>query len=285
MKTYSHEYKLVPLESLFVDYHTDFEGQTIIPDDVHRAYQRNRRSVEDKIVDNGLNPDLFGALMVNARGKGKYAVVDGGTRFRAASRLAEGNGKVEVPCLVYKWSLEQEIENYIELNSVRLGIGSVDKFLAMVRLGNPEAIAINQLLREETGKEIAPSGFQCVYQIERAYRFDEGETLRSSLRVIRELGWLTQPKGMTQYIIGGVSGVLELGAKETRAVTQWRTLGTPSEVIDEGRRLSRLHASVGYGGGSRSMAKAVAIHLGKKYNTNLRTGRLDMTGLIGENGD
>jgi hypothetical protein len=241
--------------------------------------------VENKIVDDGINPDLFGALITNNRFDGRYAIVDGGTRYRALTRLAESNGKVKVPCLVHHWSLEEEIANYVELNSVRLGLGAVDKFVAKVRLGKPDPIAINQLLREETGKEISPNGFQCVYQIERAYEFDGGETLRASLQTIRELGWLAQPKGMTQYIVGGVAEVFQLGAKEKRAVTQWSSLGTPSDIIDEGRKLSRLYTTVGYGGGSRSMAKAVAIYLGKAYNKNLRSGKLELGDLLGENGD
>jgi hypothetical protein len=264
----SYESRLIPLGQLFVDYHEDLlngagpgvQGSKAL------MYQRHQDKIAKRMIRDGIKADLFGALIVNQREDDLYAVVDGGTRYRALHGLATP-ADVGVPCLVFQWDPEEEIRNYVDLNQERSGLTQVDIFVAKVKYGDETATAIQKVLVEETGHGVGykKGNWQCVNALQVAHR--RGNLYRA-LVMMRQLGWLEMPRGKTQTMIGALDRLLQLGADPDVALTRWAGL-TPAGLYNEAKE----HNSVV---GSRSIAKTVALKLGTVYNHKKRSGRIDL---------
>lgn len=272
-------YDLVPLDHLFVDYHEDVLNGDGLPEHSKAlAYQRRQDRIAKKIVAAGVNPDLFGVLVVNTRSNGTFAVVDGGTRYRALKQLDDLPPDTLVPCLVFTWDGHREVQNYVALNKERSGLTQVDIFVAQVKYGDPVATAIDQILIEETGHGVGyrKGHWQCVDALKIAHR---NQTLRNLLILMRQLGWLDEPGGKTQNFVGALNRLLTRKVDPERALKVWRGLSV-GYILTEARKLH-------YGSGaSRKVAQAVAFVLADPYNKRLSLGkRISVLDLQGDNGN
>jgi hypothetical protein len=272
----SWKLRWVPLGDLFVDYHEE-----ALNGDAHGSllsYQRKQRQTGRVMASMGrknYNPDLFGVLIGVRRHDGKIALCDGGTRFRFLEGLHIPTDTL-VPVLVNEWDSKREISNYIDLNRERGSLSQVDWFVAKAKFGDKTAEAIERILIEESGQGVGhqKGGWQAVNMLHYAYRRN---TLRRTVRVLRQLGWLDQPSGKSQGIIGGMSRLLFKGAQIER-ILQTCAGKKPKTVIEEAREYLRA-------GQSRAVAVAVAVHLGSLYNNKLRKNRLDLTDLLSRTED
>jgi hypothetical protein len=124
-----------------------------IPED---KYQRGEVS-KKKIKDMADNWDwlLAGTLTVVEHG-GRYAVIDGGHRLRAAMRL---NGKIrELPCMVYKVnSIVDEAKGFLGLQKLRTNVKSYENHNAALVAKDPMAVKVDQIVRD-AGYEIRKNG-------------------------------------------------------------------------------------------------------------------------------
>lgn len=139
------------------------------------AYQRPTTSFVQRIETN-FDPLLFQTLALSDRGKngkaGKpYAIVDGQSRWVAASRLKVG----KVPCVIYTGlTPEDEADLFAKLQKERRGMATWYRFRASLAAKNPEALAIKKLV-EETGFEVGDQEGQikAVAALEATFRKDE----------------------------------------------------------------------------------------------------------------
>jgi hypothetical protein len=271
------------LSQLFVDYHEDIltNGKHSDTSMMILSYQRKQDKIADRIVRDGLNSDLFGTLTVNRRSQHrqhKYAIVDGGSRWRALGRL-NAPLSLKVPCLVYNWNDLDEMKNFVKLNQERTGLTAVDLFCAKVKYMDPDATRIQQMLIRETGVGVSPKkgSWACIYTLERA---DRNGTLQEILRLIKQLGWLDHQRGKTQNVVGGIDIVLHQNADPEIALRKWRALD-PTKIYNEARTLKTAGSFIG-GGGSRSMVKVCGAVLAAYYNKNFPIGspkRIDVVSL------
>jgi len=262
----------IEIDKLFVDYHESVLSDEDDIEEATLAYQRKQHRVEDKIVEKGLDPNLFGALMVNERQPGQsYAITDGGTRYRAAKRL-QIPGDVRIPCLVYKWKPMEEIQAYVDFNQERAGLTPVDVFMAQVKCKDAEALVIEKILMEYSGSSISArkGDWQCVNAIREAHKHGNLEMV---LHIMEALNWLDAPSGRTQQVVGAIDRCLEAGADSKRCIDRWKKL-TPVIIKSKSTQLQSLGD---IGSGSRSIAKYYAIVLGAEYDRRTaKTLKLDM---------
>jgi hypothetical protein len=260
-----YEFQMVPFGDLVVDYHESVLDDDELPEGVKSlAYQRRQDKYAKKMASEGFRSDLFGALIVNKRTDGSFAVVDGGTRYRFLAGI-ELPDEVEVPCLVFKWDDQREIGNYIALNRERSGLTQVDFFVAKVKFGHPEAVAIDVILQEQTGHTIhvRKGGWQAVNAIEVAYRRGN---LEETMGLIRQLGWMDRPRGRTQAIITAVSKIVANdNFNAERALVAWKGV-TPVELYGISEDMKKANLVPGQ---SRTLANLVGLALLGRYNHKL----------------
>jgi hypothetical protein len=267
----SYEFRLVPLGELVVDYHEDVMNGGHGLKSKALAYQRKQDKIAKRIVADGLNPDLFGTLIVNHRSDGVYAICDGGTRYRALKRL-DTPDETRVPCLVFEWDDNREIRNYVALNRERSGLTQVDMFVAEVKYGDEAANRIQERLIAETGHGVGygKESWQCVHALKQA---DKGGRLMNVLIIMRQLGWLDQRGGRTQTTVGAIDRLMRLSNFDMDLALQKWQGQTPTGLYE-------AKAQKDIAGSSRGIARIVAMILGQLYNKRLGAARrLDLTAL------
>lgn len=141
---------------------------------VDPSYQRPITSFVNKIQAR-FNPLLFQLLALSDRGPKhkpqRYAIIDGQTRWAAATRL----GVREVPCVIYTGlSPQKEAEMFADLQKERRGMATWHRFRAALAANNKEALAIKSLV-DSTGFTIGDQVGQikAVAALESCYRKDE----------------------------------------------------------------------------------------------------------------
>lgn len=273
----SWELEWHPLHQLFVDYHEDFmNGESSHYGGALHAYQRKQEKngrVMAAMGKKGYNPDLFGVLIGTERDDGMIALCDGGTRYRYLMGLVEKGLPRDtlIPVLVNHWDRQREITNYIDLNRERASLSQVDWFVAKIKVGDPKAVEINQILIEESGGGVnhKKGGWQAVAMLQHAH--NRGN-LRATVTMMRKLGWLELPRGKSQGMIGAMSRLLFKGAEPERIMATWAGQ-TPNKIYQAAREFIDV-------GQSRAVAIGVAMYLAKLYNKGLRSRKLDLSDMV-----
>lgn len=90
-------------------------------------------------------PRAFGPLIVVPNGDGKYAIVDGGHRWQAAKL----QGQASVPCWILPPAgLEQQAEDFVELNTQRAKPNSNERFVAGCTAGKERELTFLAVLNK-----------------------------------------------------------------------------------------------------------------------------------------
>lgn len=169
---FPYEWEVLPVDDMFID----------------EDYQRPLTNLVRKIVRE-FDPVLFQTLAVNRRKRpnrrGKhYAVVDGQTRWTAATRRSIQR----VPCIVFDGlTPQQEAEIFVKIQKERRGHTSVGRFKAQIAARDEESLAILEMAHA-TGWEIGngEGELRAVSTLEQCFRQDELELERTlvTLRAI-----------------------------------------------------------------------------------------------------
>ena len=87
-----------------------------------------------------------GALVVALRPDGSYFVVDGGHRWCGAMLRAD---ITELPCMVFRVNdIKDEARGFYLCNNNRKPVQPIQKFRALLKMGDPATTEVNDLLRE-----------------------------------------------------------------------------------------------------------------------------------------
>jgi len=112
---------------------------------VHPAYQRHAVETKIKMIAAAWSWVACGAIIVGNRG-GEYWVIDGQHRVLAARRRADIDS---MPCLVFETeSVEQEAQGFLDANTGRKPVSSIDKFRASIASGDETAKYVDALFSE-----------------------------------------------------------------------------------------------------------------------------------------
>lgn len=226
-------------------------------------------------IAENFKPPALGSVAISVREDGTQVILDGRHRVEAAKLVGWTGG---IPADFY-WglSLEEEAEMFLKLNSFR-SPSRIAKFLVRVTQGDPEAIAINDILKANEWR-VAPGGFRgyfaAIAAIERVYRglkpLTKGAHPDQVDRVIRTAtaAWGHEVAAVHQTILIGLGALFARYGDQVNDVRLIAELAkrNPHELLRDARTLQGLQ------GGSVGAALArVAVGI---YNKNLRAKALD----------
>lgn len=220
---------------------------------VDEEYQRPLTNFVNRIRKN-FDPALVGCLVISARRRGKWAIIDGQTRWVAMTDL----GFKRVPCVVFTGLTQaQEADLFGRLQKERRGVLSYHRFRSALVAKKPEALAINSIV-QATGYTVGPQAkagrmIPAVAALEQAYRRGP-DVLERTLLVFKEAWrekWMFEGghlKGMARYLHDNPHVDDERLARRLSIVS-------PDELK---RRSTQLRDGRGMGGGSdKYMAEAI----------------------------
>lgn len=139
---------------------------------VDHSYQRPLTAMVRRIAAD-FNPYLFGAPMLSSRG-GKppnLAIIDGQTRWEGGRRAGVSAGPAQI---FTSLSPEQEADIFWRTQKQRTGMVSFHRFRAQLRAGNPESVALAELVKY-AGYELGdgPGQMRAMGALEAVFRVDE----------------------------------------------------------------------------------------------------------------
>lgn len=251
--------RILPVESLFVDH----------------AYQRPEQTkLVGEIVAN-LRPQLLGTPEVSDRGDGTYAIMDGQQRWLAVSAL---DAPSTLRCNVHTGlTREEEAELFVALNKKRKQVSALERFLAEVFHGEPQASKINELVQGvnmDIGKlrsGTPETRIEAVSTLERIVSWkpvtpdaDQFQGLRDTLNVMQI--WRGDPKSNhTHWIMGIAYFTRDYGTAYTPRQEGILANQVPARLI---RQAVGDLTSLGGSGAGDSAGKAIAQRL--KKSTRIR---------------
>jgi uncharacterized protein DUF6551 len=220
---------------------------------VDSSYQRD---ISEKLVDEiAGNWDVIASelILVSNRGqrptdgevRGGLFIVNGQHRSKAAAKL----GLTEIDARIIDLRKEEDpaaIEAAFRLKTnVRLGDRSLERFKAQLRAGDPESIAIRDLLQQfDTEINQVPNsevGINAVVTIEEIYRVDDGALLRDVLTLVKDV-WKHVGGDYTKSpLLKGIAWFIEKHANETdRSRLVHKLEGIGSTVLEQRSRTIKL---------------------------------------------
>lgn len=111
---------------------------------VHPAYQRHAIDSKVKMIASAWSWLACGTIIIGKRG-GEYWVIDGQHRVMAAKSRSDIDC---LPCLVFETGgVEQEARGFLDANTGRKPVSSIDKFRASIAAGDEVAIYVDSVFR------------------------------------------------------------------------------------------------------------------------------------------
>ena len=171
---YDSEHEAMIAEPQLIEFPYEFKVLAIDEMFIDKDYQRPLTSFVRKI-ESRFDPLLFGTLVISDRGaKNKprrYAVVDGQTRWAAATRIGIQNA----PTVVFQnLTPPDEARMFADLQRERRGMTSWHRFRAQLAAGDPESHAIVKIA-ETAGYKLGDGvgEMRAMQALESCYRTDD----------------------------------------------------------------------------------------------------------------
>jgi hypothetical protein len=122
--------------------------------DVDSNYQREiRPALVDRIL-RGFSWAKFGALVLTRKDDGRYNVVEGQHRWKAAELHPDIS---DVPAVIEPHAgMADEAGNFLAINRDRMAVTSVEQYWAGLTAGDPTALAVSAVL-QSAGCDVVPS--------------------------------------------------------------------------------------------------------------------------------
>lgn len=242
---------------------------------IHPTAQRQLNSSYLKRLNKTFNLDAVGtvhAVRYPIEAVARTWVVDGQHRIRTMMSKGLGDYPVDVAIHIGVTNDAQASRLFLELNT-RLTVRPLDKFLNEIRAGDPDALAIVDIVGAVDlvlGDHSENGHLNCVASLKKAYNLDDGAALRLAL------GILTEAYGKTSTLEGklieGVTMVMHINNGNVDLPTMARKLakygGGEYGVIGDAR--GRMKYNKG------SVAKAIAALVVDIYNSGRRTNKLHL---------
>jgi hypothetical protein len=220
---------------------------------VDSSYQRD---ISEKLVDEIANNwDVIASelILVSNRGsrtasgdvKGGLFIVNGQHRSKAGAKL----GLTDIDARIIDLRKEEDpaaIEAGFRLKTnVRLGDRSLERFKAQLRAGDPESLAIRDLLSQfDTEINTVPNsevGINAVVTIEEIYRVDDGSLLREVLTLVQDVWKHVGGDHSKSPLLKGIAWFIEKHAEETdRSRLVHKLEGIGATVLEQRSRTIKL---------------------------------------------
>lgn len=125
--------------------------------EVDMSYQREVKDTDAKVkrLAREWSWVACGALTVADRGDGRYFVIDGQHRARAALKISAVS---KLPCVVFRTvGGQEEAAGFLRANKNRKPMAAIQAFKAMLKTGDKDAVFVQSLL-DEHGLQLAAGG-------------------------------------------------------------------------------------------------------------------------------
>lgn len=161
-----------------------------------------KQSLNKKIKEFDLN--AVGVVIVSKRKNGKYHILDGQHRVKAARE----NGVEELDCEVHINLTEQEeAALFLKYNQERVSTKPIDHFNIEVKAGEQSSVIINEIIKE-FGFNVSRRGIQAPKSLKQVYKYFGENILRRTIYLINEVWGL---EGLKAQAITGIACFIELG--------------------------------------------------------------------------
>ena len=184
--------------------------------DVDRNYQRElKTALVDKILRR-FAWTKFGALVLSRQENGRYTVVEGQHRWKAACLHPDIS---EVPAVIVSHAdLAGEASSFLAINRDRMAVSTVEQYWAGLTAGDDTAAAISKVLKS-AGCDVVPAPghhrpnlTSAVTALDRCLkRYGHGAT-RRALLIVRE-AWPDDPKSLRGTLITALARIIRANEK------------------------------------------------------------------------
>lgn len=203
----------------------------------------------------------FQVISVSDIGGGKYHVIEGGHRTRAALKR---NDVDLLPCMVFVMdSVKDEAEAFLEVNVNRAPMTAVARHRAYIVTGDPVAIKVENIVRQ-SGRRIessqGPYSVSCINELRVCVQEDEA----AFLRVWPVICNLCEGNKLTRDIVLGLFWLerrVNSGISNPRRAKRIYDVGF-QRILDGSRQGREYHGNPG--------SKAIADGMLKQINHGLR---------------
>lgn len=249
---------------------------------VDHSYQRDLKApMLEKMQDRSFDDATAGIISVSLRASGEMYIVDGQHR----SALARLEGRESILAQVFEGLTPQQEADLRDRMHLRRADTVYEIFKARIFAGDPVARGMQKIAREfETTINFVPDskrGINTIATVEAIYKLDQGQSLRSVFKLIREAWGAVEGPNATASTIKGTYWFLErhkIEAEYNRVIERLKTEGVASLT-----RMARSHQ--GALGGSmwlntyRAMVEVYNHGLREQNKLEWRTGSWTVAGL------
>lgn len=184
--------------------------------DVDRNYQRElRSSLVEKILSK-FSWRKFGALVLTRKPEGRFSVVEGQHRWKAACLHPEID---EVPAVIVSHDdTAGEAESFLAINRDRMAVTSVEQYWAGLTAGDETAVIVSKVL-QSAGCDVVPEQghyrpnlTNSIGAVERCIRRYGAGPTRRALLVIRA-AWPDDARALRGVIITALARIIKANEK------------------------------------------------------------------------
>jgi len=184
--------------------------------DVDSNYQREIKPRLVERILKGFSWRKFGALVLTRREGGRYTVVEGQHRWKAASHHPDIR---EVPAVIVEHDdTASEAESFLAINRDRMAVTSVEQYWAGLTAGDQSSVAISNVLKS-AGCDVVPAQghyrphlTNSISAIDRCLkRYGAGATRRALLTI--RAAWPDDNKALRGTLITALARIIHTNAK------------------------------------------------------------------------
>ena len=232
------------------------------------GYQRVLRNKWKELAKD-FDPNVAWPIVASYR-DGIHWAVDGQHRVVAAI----DRGYTTAECKVYEWTYEKEAQMFVKFNKIRGTLYAKDAFHADLSWGEPVAVQIDAIVRQEgytlfLGHGPFPeSGIGAVGSIEKIYKTNQPEGLRRVLSALNKT-WDNDPSSVKDDMLLGMASFLrrypDVSVANLAKKLQENSVSV-FEITQDGALMKRA--------GMGTMGNCIARAILGQYNKNKSTHRL-----------
>ena len=232
---------------------------------IDSTYQREWNEAKTRNLAKAWSWIACGALIVACRDSDGLFIVDGQHRWAGAMLRAD---ITHLPCIVFKTDgAREEAVGFLDANTNRKALHSLDKFKAQIIAGDAVAIAVKKMLDEvgyAASKDEKLHGIRCISRLLWNYRVNETEFRAAWPAIVAA----ANGGAIRERIVDGLVWIEKNGVGNSLSERQWiariRSIGQPA-LMEAAARASAYYAKGGANVWGAGMLRVINQRLKIKF--------------------
>lgn len=231
---------------------------------VHPAYQRHAVDAKVRLIASAWSWVACGSIVVGVRG-GEYWVIDGQHRVMASKLRSDIDA---LPCLLFETeSVEQEARGFLDANTGRKPVTSLDKFRARIASGDETAKYVDTVFRRlgivPRARAAKPLEIKSV-----AWAMDKARENRAAFEVvIKTAAELCQESTLQEILLQGLYYIqtnCDTKLDDKRMNDRLKKIGQ-ARLVEAGKRSSAYFTR----GGAKVWADGMLLEINKGLHNKI----------------